>query len=467
MRHPRPTALAAALSLALACGDTLVEHGASADLLGGGACGEGQVSCGGACVTEDASRCGASCQACPAPADPHAAAACVAHACAAECAPGWLHGRDACRRASAVAAGFAHTCALLDDGDVRCWGANEHGQLGDGSALDSAVPVAVPLPAPATSLAAGFVHTCAVTGGEGAVYCWGDNTTGSLGDGTRTQRLAPVPVQGLPGPATLLAAGGGETGSTTSPAYYGHTCAVAGGGVLCWGSDDSGQLGDGEVVGPADRGRTAPVATVGLGGAPTALTAGDRHTCAVVAGRVWCWGSAGSWQLGNGATLDQGTPVQAQTTPAGTAASAVAAGAAHTCAVVGAALQCWGSSSAGQASAGDNAQLTIQRPAAVALGALEPVAVAAGNAHTCAVGAAGEVACFGANDQSQLAAPPTPRGLFTVPLAPARAVTAGFDHACALLVDGGVACWGANDRGELGLGTAGGPVATPAFVSGR
>ena len=452
-------ALAAAAALWWsACGDTLVDHGASPTLLATG-CVAGEVSCGGACMAEDAAHCGGTCQACAAAADPHAIPACVAHACALACAPGWLRSGDACRRATAVAAGFAHTCALLDDGAVHCWGGNEHGQLGDGTMQNSSVPVTVALPGPASAVMAGFVHGCAVLAQGGAVYCWGDNTTGALGDGTHVQRALPVPVQGLPGPAALLAAGGGETAGAV-PTYYGHTCAVVGGAVWCWGSDDSGQLGDGAFTN-----RPAPGKASDLGAAPTALAAGDRHTCAIVSGAIWCWGAGGSWQLGNGGTSDQSKPVQAQGLQQG--ATALAAGAGHTCAVVSGALQCWGANASGQAAGGDNAQLSIQRPAPVSLPGVAPAALAAGDRHTCVVGTAGEVVCFGANDQAQLAAPATPRGLFTVSLAPARSITAGFDHSCALLTDGGVACWGANDRGQLGTGAPGGAAATPASVSGR
>ncbi|HEX9052484.1 MAG TPA: hypothetical protein VF841_18300 [Anaeromyxobacter sp.] len=458
-------AAALALGAAGACSDSLVDHSAPAGALTPSGCAAGQVRCGATCVPEDAGHCGSTCSSCGAPAAPNAGPVCTeAHACSFACDPGWLRVGSGCERAVAVSGGFGHTCAVTTSGHVKCWGANEHGQLGDGTTLDSALPVDVDLPAPATALAAGYVHTCAIAGG--AAYCWGDNSTGALGDGTTAQRSSPVRVAGISG-ASAASAGGGENAGTP-PTWYGHSCALAGGSLWCWGGNESGQLGDGTFV-P----RTAPVAVAlgSLSGQATAVSNGDRHTCALVAGGVWCWGAAGSWQLGNGSTTNQPAPVQAQGLQTG--ATAIAAGAAHACAVVSApspALECWGSNSQGQAAGGDASSLTVQRPAPVALaGIAAPSAVAAGSAHTCALdGASGAVTCFGADDASQLSGPPTARGQVEVPLpSPAAALAAGYDHACALLRDGGIVCWGANGRGQLGRGTATAAEGVPAAVSGR
>ncbi|BDG05123.1 RCC1 domain-containing protein [Anaeromyxobacter oryzae] len=457
----------ASLLLAAGCNDSLVDHAAGSTVLHPSPCDPGQVLCGDVCLAEDGQHCGASCSSCASavPPDPNAGPICTeAHACAFECNPGWLRVGDACERAVAVSAGFAHTCAITTGAKVKCWGANEHGQLGDGSTQDSAVPVDVALPAPASAIAAGYVHTCAVA--AGAVYCWGDNTTGALGDGTTSQRSSPVQVSGVSG-VTAVSAGGGENAGAT-PTFYGHSCVVAGGSISCWGSNESGQLGDGTTQ---QRTAPVPVALGSLGGQATAVANGDRHTCAVVAGGIWCWGAAGSWQLGNGNTANQSRPVQAQGLQSG--ASDVAAGGAHTCAVIAAPaaeLTCWGSNSAGQAAGGDNSVLTVQRPAAVALsGVVAPSAVAAGNTHTCAVdGPSGAVACFGGDDASQLSGPATARGAVLVPLpSTARALAAGYDHTCALLDDGGIDCWGANGRGQVGAGSDSASVATPSPVSGR
>ena len=466
MRGLERTLLIAAVAAACACSDSLVDHGAGESVLHPSPCGPGQVLCGAACVAEDGDHCGPACASCAStvPPDPNAGPICTeTHTCGFASDPGWLRVGSGCQRAVAVSGGFAHTCAITTGGAVKCWGANEHGQLGDGTTRDHALPVDVALPGPASAIAAGYVYTCALLGG--AVWCWGDNSTGALGDGTNVQRSSPVQVAGGSG-VTAVTAGGGETTGATAT-FYGHTCALAGGALWCWGSNDSGQLGDGTVL-P----RTSPVA-VALGsqtGLASAVTAGDRHTCAVVAGGTQCWGAGGSWQLGNGNTSSQPRPVQAQGLQTGVAT--VAAGTAHSCAVVSspsAALWCWGSNSAGQAAGGDNSALTVQRPATVTLAGVTPSAVAAGNAHTCVLdGSAGAVNCFGANEASQLGGPPTARGSLTVALPrAARALAAGYEHSCALLDDGAISCWGANGRGQLGDGVVSGPVATPAPVSGR
>jgi len=459
----------AALSLAAAaCSDSLVDHNADPNVLNPYPCLPAQAVCGGACVAEGPAACGASCADCTgnvAP-DPHAQPACVAHACAFECEPGWLRSGSACVRARAISAGFAHTCALLDDGGVRCWGANEHGQLGNGSTTDSPVPVEVRLQAPASAVAAGYVHSCAIVAG-GAVWCWGDNTTGSLGDGSTTGRTSPVQVVGLAG-AIAIAAGGGEVDGVTANTYYGHTCVVVPAGVECWGSNESGQLGNGSFVESH-----VPVQTSDISTTPTAIAVGDRHTCAVVGGQARCWGADGSKQLGDGATTNQKKPVTVSAL--GSGVTAIAAGAAHSCAVVNAAsngeLWCWGSNSAGQANGVATFGDLVNAPQLVPPFSTSAFSSAAGgNEHTCAVASGGGVQCFGADLFCQLTkiGDQCPiRGIASTPIGGVAALTAGFDHTCALGTDGGVQCWGDNGRGQLGGGAAGAPVGTPTYVSGR
>ena len=149
--------------------------------------------------------------------------------------------------AIAISAGMDFTCALTASGGVDCWGRNPDGQLGDGTTTNRLTPVpVVGLSGPATAIATGFQHTCALIAG-GDVNCWGGNWAGQLGDNSTTNRWTPAPVVGLPGPATAISVGG-----------Y-HTCAlVAGGDLHCWGANAVGQLGDGSTTD-----RLTPVPVVG------------------------------------------------------------------------------------------------------------------------------------------------------------------------------------------------------------
>jgi alpha-tubulin suppressor-like RCC1 family protein len=451
---------------------------------GGGTCAltcdAGYNACGGSCyAATDPLHCGPTCQACTAPAN--AAPVCASGGCAFACDPGWMRCGDACCRADAVASGADFGCALLDDGRVRCWGANDRGQLGNGNTTASGVPVDVnglpPAPARAVAVAAGWAHACAVVSPGGNVWCWGDNSTGELGTGASAPFSAsPVQVAGITGVATpvsrasapILSAGGG---ATTSPSgVFGHTCAVGSGGLACWGANASGQLGDGSTI------QSRTPRTVGLP-AVTSVAAGGQHTCAVSAGSMRCWGANGAGQLGDGTTSQRTTPVAVSTAsfPAGTTPSFAAAGSTSSCAIVGLPSQmfCWGDNGEGQVTASAPPPATQPTPLAPSLGGgFQPTWITTGRAHACGLESGGTtLKCFGANGRSQLTGAPTPVGKNDVVLGAAAGlaatVAAGGDHTCALLADGSVQCWGANERGQTGTGLPDATVSSPAFVSGR
>jgi alpha-tubulin suppressor-like RCC1 family protein len=232
--------------------------------------------------------------------------------------------------AVSLATGYGHTCALLADATMRCWGENREGQLGNGSTADPGIahPVAVSGIAGVTAFTTGAYHTCAVLG-DGTLQCWGRNGDGELGDGTFTTRSIPRPVDGLTG--VVAVSGGG-----------GHTCAVLSDGtVRCWGDNTGGQLGNGTTVGS-----TTPVAVNGIAGAVN-VSAGWRHTCALLAdGTVRCWGQNQFGQLGDGTTTNRTTPVPV----AVTGAAAITAGWwHHSCALLGdGTVRCWGENAWGQ-----------------------------------------------------------------------------------------------------------------------
>jgi hypothetical protein len=278
---------------------------------------------------------------------------------------------------AAVAAGTTHSCGLDPSGVASCWGANDSGQLGDGSRTDRGTPVAVATDRRFFALAAGASHTCGLTGGGGAA-CWGQNLNGQLGDGSRDDRGAP-----------RTAAGGGSFAGIT--AGWNHTCALtAGGAVSCWGLNAQGQLGDGSRL---DR-----LVPASVSGWFTSIAAGSAHTCGISASEVMCWGANRFGQLGDGTTEDRTAPVSVeglQGTPV-----RIAAGAVHTCALVSdGSTYCWGQNLHGQL--GDGSTQNRSTPTAVG-GSLRFERIHAGGALTCGFTAAGAQHCWGLNQSGQL-----------------------------------------------------------------
>jgi alpha-tubulin suppressor-like RCC1 family protein len=286
---------------------------------------------------------------------------------------------------AAVAAGWAHTCVLTKSGGVWCWGYNKNGELGNGKTADSSVPVEVSgLSYGVTAIGTKEDHTCAVTAG-GAVKCWGYNAEGQLGDGTRTSRSVPVEVKGLAGGALRVALG------------WGHTCVLsAAGGVNCWGNNEYGQLGYGQEA-PS---RLAPVNVQDAYSGVIDISAAGGQTCALFSGGgIRCWGNNKYGQLGDGTGETRNYPVEVAGMDQG--AAKVTVGWNHTCAVMGSGgLKCWGWNYYGQL--GDETRVSRSRPVDVLRFLEDAVAIAPGWAHTCAITAAGGVKCWGRNESGQL-----------------------------------------------------------------
>ena len=231
-----------------------------------------------------------------------------------------------------VACGGYHTCAILDDQTLSCWGFGRYGQLGTGNLDDSPVPVNVPVPWPVTHLATGFDHNCVVAGEK--VWCWGLNEDGQVGDGSQTQRDTPVEITGFSSPVVELAAR-----ST-------HTCAIlADGGISCWGLNEHGQLGDGTKV---SRLVPTPVKSLPKEAKPIAIGVGSWHTCALFDDRkVRCWGGNDQGQLSSNYP-DVTAPGVAQGV---VGAIALSVGSTHSCVLQeGGHFLCWGSDYFGQIS---------------------------------------------------------------------------------------------------------------------
>lgn len=282
--------------------------------------------------------------------------------------------------AVAVSAGFNHTCVLRRDTTVACWGV----RLNNGSDSDSPVPIAIAGLSEVTAIAAGPAHTCAVKQ-SGNVYCWGANDRGQLGNGATEPSFVPVEVSGL---SDIVAIDSGDPGSGQSSS----SCAVhRSGKVSCWGSNASGLLGNGLTSDSA-----TPVEVVGLSDA-RAISIGSSFTCALgTAGEVSCWGE-NLYGLGDGQTTQSATPVDVVGLPK---MRTVSAGGGHICAVgEDDSLWCWGANTNGQL--GDGTNTNSPSPRLI----FEPrsiTAATAGPGHTCAATRRGEILCWGYNRNWQV-----------------------------------------------------------------
>jgi alpha-tubulin suppressor-like RCC1 family protein len=198
-----------------------------------------------------------------------------------------------------ISCGELHACAVASTGKVYCWGENSHGELGNGGTSGS-----IPTPSQLVtidsvfSMAAGRRSTCALKK-NGDVFCWGANDLGQLGSGSASSAPNPTPTQ-VPGlKASALWAGDD------------HACAVKSGGVgiVCWGSGYYGQLGDNVVRDDASTPQATPVSVNGVNRMAIGIGTGGNHSCAPLeTGAILCWGANDHGQIGNGTTDPALTP---------------------------------------------------------------------------------------------------------------------------------------------------------------
>jgi alpha-tubulin suppressor-like RCC1 family protein len=336
-----------------------------------------------------------------------------------------------------LALGSYHSC-LLERGHVWCWGKNDHGQLGNGTRASSSRPVEVPGLAQVIQISLGDDHSCALVAG-GRVLCWGDGHSGQLELGTGTPK--PSWNESPPPDATRPVAVA-VAGVTEIAAGHDHTCALlANRQVVCWGNDSHGELGGAE---------SSPQALVpGITDA-VHIRAGGTTSCAVRAtGTVTCWG--GHWTTG---LFDSGKRKQPPTDiPALAGVSSLAVGAYHACGLRAGAVVCYGKTNL----LGDPA-IPCCKPAASKLTLADVDALTLGFEHSCARRSiSGTVECWGHDDRLNATAPTPIAGLTRQ-----YYLAAGAAHTCAL-GQTGVSCWGADDYGQLGGGTMG-RISTPTRV---
>lgn len=376
-------------------------------------------------------------------------------------------GGFACSAPARLALGTTHTCALFENGTVKCWGARQLGVLGYGTlpAHYDVPPRAALTFAPgrrASDLVAGEYHSC-VRFDDGSVSCWGLNALGQTGYGTDPQTSRPpfAPVHfgdGCEGGTCASATGvfaGGYASCATFDAVH----------LKCWGGS-AGSSGYG-----ADYGRFVPPASEFVDFLTAdhfvTMSGGNLHSCGLLAsGNVKCWGNnpfGASGYLVAGdrlyAPLDEPVDLGSDCGASGTErclASFLETGYRHTCVVLQeGAVKCWGFNESGELGVGDRDRRNTPGPFAVLDG--PAVRLAAGKAFTCALLVDGSVECWGSNARGQLGyGDNDARDVSGGPLdfggRSAVELAAGGEHVCVILDDATVSCWGLNASGQLGVG---------------
>ena len=380
--------------------------------------------------------------------------------CASDVPPSSSGGGDAGTTTSLLALGLGvnHTCAVSPSNILKCWGSNLGGQIGDGSQDDRSAPVTIDLGdgRSARALALGNYHTCAILDDD-SLWCWGFNYNGQLGD-------PDIVGTGLT-PASIDL-GEGRSAKAIAAGNF-HTCAILDDHSLkCWGSNNEGQVGDGTST--AIKNSPTSIA-LGAGRSAKAISAGDQHTCAVLDDdTLKCWGKNNSGQLGDGTTTKKNTPTLVDLGE-GATAKKLSAGFEHTCAILNDyTLKCWGKNNRGQLgtnsadneNCGDdpNFYACRKQPTLVGLGDARVFMAAAGSGFSCAQTGNYALICWGVNNYGQLGdgTDDSRTTLDTTSLLPrGRSILdlqTGDNHICARMEDNSLLCWGNNSSGQLGTG---------------
>ena len=330
------------------------------------------------------------------------------------------------RTAKAVSAGWEHTCAILDNDEVKCWGFGNGGRLGQGNEdligdeedeiknLDS---IDLGDGRTAKAVSAGYRHTCAILDND-EVKCWGSGAYGRLGQGSTDNIGDEENEMGDNLAATNL--GDGHTAKAVSAGYR-HTCVILDNDeVKCWGSGAYGRLGQGSTDNIGDEEnevRDMPTVDLGTGRTAKAISAGWEHTCTILDNdTVKCWGNGVYGRLGydsntskggNSGEMGENLPIVNLGT--GRTAKAISAGWEHTCTILDDdTTKCWGRGDSGELGQGNmevlgNGEGEMANLKAVNLGEDHTVmAIASGEKYNCALLGSAEVKCWGLGSMGQL-----------------------------------------------------------------
>ncbi|MGB8861712.1 MAG: hypothetical protein WCC60_20830, partial [Ilumatobacteraceae bacterium] len=354
--------------------------------------------------------------------------------------------------AVSAATNGGHTCAVSSESGTYCWGENYNGQLGSttGATNSDSIPARVTTNLVFTTITGGAAHTCGLVGAT--AYCWGYNGYGQLGNNTLVDAATPVPVIGGLNFSSIDAGAYHTCGITTAA-----VAAAIDRQVYCWGNGTSGQLGNTASANSSIPVRVSdPLQTTTRA---VSVSAGYTHTCAVALNSLaYCWGNGGNGQLGTavGVFTSQNVPTQVHALGTYTWTS-ISAGSYHTCGISsngGNIARCWGYNGSG--GLGDGT--TTQSPITVAVaGSLTTWSrITAGGFFSCG-STASFTQCWGDNGSGQLGSNEATNQSLTPVLVVGNltftALDAGSDHACGRTGSGlssVMYCWGNNGGGRLG-----------------
>jgi alpha-tubulin suppressor-like RCC1 family protein len=354
---------------------------------------------------------------------------------------------------SVMDTGAVHTCGILENGSAMCWGRDTYGQLGDGGeATTNTRPntyVDAPNDVTVSQIFTGPYRTCAILSND-VTNCWGFNEDGQSGDESTNTYKSPTNEVNFPEGRVAKSMGMGNK----------HTCAILDNDQLaCWGADQHGALGNGDsnsedqyspviISTPADR-------------TTVKIDAGVSHTCILMDdGGIMCWGRDNVGQLGNGESSPTTfAPESDVILPEGRVATDFSVGNEHSCAILdNDSVVCWGMNNYGQL--GDNSTTNAKTPTFVHLpNGSKATRISSGSGHTCATIENGSLYCWGHNKNSRLGIG-TSGGVRTIPTFVSAnqsivKISASAEHTCVLSENGSISCWGRNNYGQLGLGHTG------------
>ena len=360
-------------------------------------------------------------------------------------------------RVAKVVTGGAHTCTLMTNGTVKCWGDNTNKQLGNTGGA-SATPVDVVGITGATDIAAGGSHTCAVVA-SGVVKCWGVNTFRQLG----------VAGGDNPTPQTIVE----FSGATAIAAGALSTCVVRGAQriVTCWGANRFTS----SYIASNVNANVAPTDVAGLTGVEK-LAASTDHFCAANFAGIACWGKGRFGKVGNGSEANVPTPAFVNGLPFGIV-NDLQVGDKHTCAVIGGDVWCWGYNASGQLGNPSINTATISPPSATAIpvrmGVVDIQQLSLGYFSTCMLNNIGSVLCTGDNTWGQQG-----RGTFSIAREPSTLREAPLDniqrlsvgpnstHHCSVTGVGELYCWGNAGNDQTASASESPVISLPVAVAG-